>query len=204
MILARGPTYNLPFRRRREMKTDYEKRRALLASGLPRLVIRITGKHVVAQLTEATPQGDRVLASANSAELTGNYGWKGGSRDLPAAYLTGLLAGIRASSRTVKEAIIDVGLRRVTKGSRVFSALKGAVDSGLKIPHDEQVLPDQARVRGEHIASYAKELSSLPEQYKRRFSRYLAAGLKPESLPEHFDEVKGRMLESHKKEAQPP
>ena len=200
--MAKGPTYNLPFRRRRENRTDYERRRTLLTAGTPRLVVRITGKHTIAQLVEAKPSGDCVLASANSAELTGSFGWKGGSRDLPAAYLTGLLAGTRASSRTIKEAIIDIGLRRVTKGSRIFSALKGAVDSGLKIPHSEEVLPNPARIRGEHIADYAKALSSDPEQYKRQFSRYLAAGLKPEDLPEHFEQVKKKMLGSVKKEAQ--
>jgi large subunit ribosomal protein L18 len=202
MNMARGPTYSLPFRRRREQKTDYESRRTLLVSGIPRLVIRITGKHTIAQLTESTPLGDKVLAHANSGELTSKYGWKGGSRDLPAAYLTGLLAGMRASSNSVNEAIVDAGLRRVTKGSRVFSALKGAADSGLKIPYREDILPDQRRVRGEHIANYAKALSSDPEQYKRRFSRYLASGLKPEDLPEHFEQVKKQMMESQRKEAQ--
>ena len=197
--MARGPTYSLPFRRRREQKTDYERRRTLLASGVPRLVIRITGKHTIAQLIESTALGDKVLAHANSGELTSKYGWKGGSRGLPASYLTGLLAGMRASTNSVNEAIVDAGLRRVTKGSRVFSTLKGAADSGLKIPHSEDILPDKARVRGEHIASYAKALSSDPEQYKRQFSRYLASGLKPEDLPEHFEQVKKQMMESQRK-----
>jgi len=203
MNLARGPTYNLPFRRRRERKTNYAKRRALLASDIPRLVVRITGKHTIVQVTESTPQGDRVLTSANSAELVSEYGWKGGSKDLPASYLTGLLAGIKASSNMIKEAILDVGLRRITKGSRVFSTLKGAVDSGLKIPHDQEILPDPSRIRGEHIANYAKELSSNPDMYKKRFSKYLAAGLKPEDLPDHFEQVKKKMLESVIKEVQP-
>lgn len=196
--MAKGPTYNLAFRRRRERKTNYTKRRALLLSGIPRLVIRITGKHAITQITESTPTGDRILASANSAELTSDYGWKGGSKDLPAAYLTGLLAGTRANSKTIKEATVDIGLRRVTKGSRLFSALKGAVDSGLQIPHQKEILPDEARIRGEHIASYAKELSSNPDRYKRRFSRYLASGLKPESLPDHFEQVKKNVLGSAK------
>jgi large subunit ribosomal protein L18 len=198
MSLAKGPTYNLAFRRRRERKTNYSKRRSLLLSGIPRLVIRITGKHAVTQITESTPAGDRVLASANSAELASSYGWKGGSKDLPAAYLTGLLAGVRASSKTVKKAAIDIGLRRVTKGSRIFSALKGVVDSGVEIPHQKEILPEEARVRGEHIASFAKELSSNPDRYKRQFSKYLAAGLKPEDLPDHFEQVKKNVLESAK------
>ncbi|MEM2941957.1 MAG: 50S ribosomal protein L18 [Candidatus Bathyarchaeia archaeon] len=193
--MAKGPTYNLPMRRRRENRTDYQARRRLLASGKPRLVIRMTGSHAITQLVKAEPSGDRVLASANSAELRG-FGWKAGLKDLPAAYLTGLLAGMRAAARKVEEAILDIGTRRVTRGSRIFSALKGAVDSGLKIPHSEDILPDPARVRGEHIAEYAKKLSADPELYKRRFSRYLAAGLKPEDLPEHFEQVKKGLLQA--------
>jgi large subunit ribosomal protein L18 len=86
--LAKGPRYNLPMRRRRENRTDYQARRRLLASGKPRLVIRMTGKYAITQLIKAEPSGDRVLASANSAELR-RFGWKAGSKDLPAAYWQG-------------------------------------------------------------------------------------------------------------------
>ncbi|MEM3047639.1 MAG: 50S ribosomal protein L18 [Candidatus Bathyarchaeia archaeon] len=198
--MAHGPKYNLPFRRRREGKTDYRLRRALLTSNLPRLVIRVTGKHSIAQIVEATPKGDVTLASATSMELAKKYGWKGGCGNLPAAYLTGLLAGLRAGLKNIKEAVADIGLRRVTKGSRVFTVLKGALDSGLDIPHGENILPEEVRIKGEHVASYAAETSSNPEEYKRRYSRYLKAGLKPEDLPQHFEEVKTRILESYRKE----
>ena len=136
--MAKGPTYNLPFRRRREGNTNYTKRKALLKSGIPRLIIRITGKHTIAQLTESTPTGDRVITSANSKELKNKYGWKGGSNNIPASYLTGLLAGKRANSKRMNKAIADIGLRRITKGSRIFCTLKGAIDSGLDIPHKEE------------------------------------------------------------------
>ncbi|RLI36413.1 50S ribosomal protein L18, partial [Candidatus Bathyarchaeota archaeon] len=33
--MARGPRYNVPYRRRREGKTDYRRRYKLLLSGLP-------------------------------------------------------------------------------------------------------------------------------------------------------------------------
>ncbi|MBS7626902.1 50S ribosomal protein L18, partial [Candidatus Bathyarchaeota archaeon] len=74
------------------------------------------------------------------------------------------------------------------------------LDSGLHISHGENILPEEARIRGEHVAAYAAETSSNPEEYKRRYSRYLKAGLKPEDLPEHFEEVKARILESYSKE----
>ncbi|WP_455369252.1 50S ribosomal protein L18 [[Eubacterium] cellulosolvens] len=198
--MAKGPTYNLPFRRRREGNTNYTQRKALLASGIPRLIIRITGKHTIAQLTESTPTGDRVVTSANSKELTNKFGWKGGSNNIPASYLTGLLAGKRANSKKMKKAIVDIGLRRISKGSRIFCTLKGAIDSGLDVPHNVEILPEEGRIKGEHIAEYAKQLSSKPDQYKTRFSQYLNKGLKPEDLPEHFEQIKNKILETSKEE----
>jgi large subunit ribosomal protein L18 len=193
--VAKGPTYNLPFRRRREGNTNYTKRKALLISGIPRLIIRVTGKHIIAQLTESTPTGDRVVTSANSKELTNKFGWKGGSNNIPASYLTGLLAGRRANSKKMKKAIVDIGLRRISKGSRIFCTLKGAIDSGLDVPHKEEILPEEGRIKGEHIAEYAKQLSSNPDQYKAKFSQYLKKGLKPEDLSKHFEQVKNQILE---------
>lgn len=196
--MVKGPRYNLPFRRRREGKTDYRKRRALILSGLPRLVVRPTNEHVVVQVVEAKPEGDRVLASASTIELKNKYGWKGGCGNVPAAYLAGLLAGFKALKNNVKRAILDIGLRRATKGAKVFAAMKGAVDAGLEVPHDSAVLPDPSRIRGEHIAAYAESLSSDQGAYKRQFSKYLEGGLNPEDLPSHFDQVKGRLIAEFK------
>ena len=193
--MTKGPTYNLPFRRRREGKTNYTQRKALLTSGIPRLIIRVTGGHTIAQLTESAPTGDRVITSANSKELIKKFGWKGGSNNIPASYLTGLLAGKRANSKKMKKAIADIGLRRISKGSRIFCTLKGVIDSGLDIPHNKEILPEESRIKGEHIAEYAKQLSSNPDQYKTRFSQYLSKGLKPEELPEHFEKVKNQILQ---------
>ena len=82
-------------KRRREQKTDYKKRLALLKSGVPRLVIRKSLENMRVQIVSFNPSGDKTVASAFSAEL-GEFGWKGGNGNLPAAYLTGLLAGLRA------------------------------------------------------------------------------------------------------------
>jgi large subunit ribosomal protein L18 len=193
--LARSSTYNIPYRRKREGRTDYKKRKALILSGLPRLVIRGTNKHLIAQIVEARASGDHVIASANSIELRRKLGWRGGCGNVPAAYLTGLLIGRRAKQKGVEKAVLDIGLRRASVGSRVFAALKGSVDAGLNIPHEESVFPDESRIRGDHIADYAKKLTSTPELYDRYFSQYLARELKPEELPQHFDEVKQRLLQ---------
>jgi large subunit ribosomal protein L18 len=128
--MAQGPTFRVKFRRRREGKTNYYRRRRLLLSRLPRLVVRKTNTNTIVQLVNASVVGDTTVASAISTEL-GNHGWKAGTGNIPAAYLTGFLAGLRAKSRGVKEAILDVGLNPPVKGSRVYAALKGAIEVQL-------------------------------------------------------------------------
>ncbi|MBS7645230.1 MAG: 50S ribosomal protein L18 [Candidatus Bathyarchaeia archaeon] len=193
--MAKGSRYNLPYRRRREGKTDYRRRMRLILSGKPRFVVRASNKYVIVQVVEARIEGDRVLASAHSKELTSKYGWRGGCGNTPAAYLTGLLAGSRALKSGVSEAILDIGVRRATRGAKVFAALKGGLDAGLEIPHSDEVIPSLERIRGEHVAGYAKLLSETPELYEERFSQYLRNGLKPEDLPSHFEEVKSKIME---------
>jgi len=202
-LTAKGPKYSVPFRRRREGKTDYRARRALILSKVPRIVARGSLKHMTVQVVNAKVEGDEVLASAHSKELVRDYGWKGACGNVPAAYLTGLLCGLKALQKGIKKAILDIGLRTPVKGSRVFAVLKGALDAGLEVPHSEEILPDDSRIRGEHIANYAKMLASEnPEEYNRRFSEYLAKKLKPEKLPEHFAKVKEKILAAFKKKAE--
>ena len=152
--MAQGPTYRVKFRRRREGKTNYYRRRRLLQSRTPRLVVRKTNTATIVQIINASVIGDSTVASAISTELT-NHGWVAGTGNIPSAYLTGLLAGLRAKNRGVKNAILDVGLNPPVKGSRVYAALKGAVDAGLEVPFNPEVIPDESRITGEHIiASY--------------------------------------------------
>jgi len=33
----------------------------------------------------------------------------------------------------------------------VYAALKGMADAGLEVPHDEDILPSDERINGEHI-----------------------------------------------------
>ena len=199
--MAKGPRYRVPFRRRREGKTDYYLRRKLVISGLPRLVTRKTLKHMIAQIVIAQPDGDKTLAYAHSKELVQKYGWLGGTGNTPAAYLTGLLIGYKALKSNIEKAILDIGLHRPTKGNRVFAALKGAVDAGLEVPHKEEILPDESRIRGEHIAKYAELLEkNNPDRYQKQFSQYFKRGLDPKKLPEHFEEVKNKIISEFKEE----
>jgi len=197
--LARGAHYRVAFRRRREGATDYAARRKMVASNLPRFVVRDSLKNTCIQLIKATAKGDQTLVSANSKELRDEYGWKAPRGNLPAAYLTGLLAGHRALAKGYKQAILDIGLQDTTVGAKVFAALKGATDAGLEIPNTGDILPSEARIRGEHVATYAEEAGKTnPEAYKRVFSGYLAAGLRPEELPKHFDQTKKTIEDAFK------
>jgi large subunit ribosomal protein L18 len=195
--MARGSTYRVPLRRRREGKTDYQARKALVLSGKPRLVPRSTIKNVAVQIIIAKPHGDEVLAAAHSRELK-KYGWKAPTGNVPAAYLTGLLCGLEAKAKGVTEAILDIGLVAPTRGSKVFAVLGGVLDAGFDVPHEEAKIV-QERSEGKHIAEYGKSVIADPEFYSAKFSEYLEQKLAPEKLPEHFAKVKADIIESFKK-----
>lgn len=167
MSMARGPRYNVPFRRRREGKTDFRKRLRYLKAGMPRLVVRRTLTKTIVQVAEYRPEGDRILAQATSPELA-KMGWSASVSSVPAAYLTGLLAAKRATAAGVEEAVLDGGIGKPSMGGKVFSALQGAVDGGLYIPHGDNVLPSEERIRGEHLS---------------------------EEVPKMFDNVKDKIME---------
>ena len=94
---AQGPHYRVGFRRRREGRTDYRLRARILRGGKPRAVVRKTLNQVIVQIVEMDPAGDRILATATSRELV-KQGWAAGTGNVPAAYLTGFLAGRRAAA----------------------------------------------------------------------------------------------------------
>jgi large subunit ribosomal protein L18 len=158
--MATGPRYFVPFRRRREGKTDYYQRTRLVVADVPRMVVRKTNRHIIIQLVTAEMEGDKTLVAANSAELE-KYGYTGSTSNTPAAYLTGMLFAAKAKKAQYDRAILDIGLNRATPGARVFAALKGAVEAGLEIPHGEEILPSDDRVKGAHIAAYNKEAGDI-------------------------------------------
>src|SRR5207302_10646567 len=106
--MADGPRYSVPFRRRREGRTDYKLRRALVRSGKPRAVVRVTNKYVYVQITDAELRGDVVRAAASSKELA-KMGWNGARGNIPSAYLTWALAARRALAKRIKEAMRVIG-----------------------------------------------------------------------------------------------
>lgn len=166
--------YQVKYRRRREGKTDYYARKRLVVQdrnkyNTPkyRLVVRFTNRDVICQIAYARIDGDVIMCSAYSHELT-KYGVKVGLTNYAAAYCTGLLLARRLLKKLNLDSIysgcedvtgeqyqvesmdgqpgafrcyLDVGLARTTTGARIFGAMKGAVDGGLDIPHGTKRFP---------------------------------------------------------------
>jgi large subunit ribosomal protein L18 len=149
--MKQGPRYYIKQRRRREGITDYRKRLRLLKSRKTRIVVRNSINHIRVQFIEYDETGDKILASAISSELINNYNWKFSTSTIPAAYLTGLLAGKRAIKKGINEGILDIGRRTPVTGSKIFSVLKGVLDSGVDCPHNADKLPDENRITGNHL-----------------------------------------------------
>lgn len=185
-----------------------------------RLIVRFTNKDVICQVAYSKIVGDIVLSAAYSHELP-KYGIKTGLTNYSAAYATGLLLARRLLSKYPKlnqlypgntenvgeqylveeaedgpkpfYALLDVGLRRTSTGSKVFAALKGACDGGLEVPHSEsrfvgfdpeskELNSDVLRkyIFGGHVADYMTLLKeNEPEKYKKQFSQYISAGVAP-------------------------
>ncbi|MDJ0272951.1 MAG: 50S ribosomal protein L18 [Candidatus Caldarchaeum sp.] len=148
-------------RRRRQGYTDYRKRLKLVKSGLHRLVIRRGSRRIVVQIVKSRAGGDETLVTVGS-EVLRKFGWKASLKSVPAAYLTGLLAGKKALEKGVEKTIVDIGVYRSVKGSRLYAVVKGALDAGLEIPVSEEVLPSDERIHGKHISDYVAMIADNP------------------------------------------
>ncbi|KAI8812860.1 hypothetical protein BJ742DRAFT_792018 [Cladochytrium replicatum] len=196
-----------------------------------RFVVRITNKDVICQFVYAKISGDVVLSAAYAHELP-RYGIELGLTNWAAAYATGLLAARRVLQKLKLDekytgnenidgtfyqvealdgdddprpfkAFLDVGLRRTTTGSRVFAALKGAVDGGVLIPHSESRFPGydaggkaldaevlRKYIFGGHVAEYMEYLQEEdPESYRRQFARFIEQEIGPDDLEDLYSEA---------------
>jgi large subunit ribosomal protein L18 len=172
--MARGPRYRVAKRRRYEGKTNYHRRLKLLKSRKVRVVIRASNSHIIVQFVESKKGGDKILVSAFSKELLKKYEYSANTGNIPASYLTGYLAGLRAKKNKIQETILDLGI--FYHRNRILAAFKGIIDAGIKVPHKEDFFPEnlEDRIKGTHIENYAKTLKqSEPEKYDQIFSGYL-------------------------------
>jgi large subunit ribosomal protein L18 len=151
--MAEDSNTKVPHRRRREQKTDYQQRRKLLQSGKARAVVRTSNKNTTTHLAHFKREGDENTAQTVSKELK-DYGWEHATGNLPAAYLTGFLTGIKADE---DEAILDLGIKEKKNGGRIFAAVQGMNDAGLDVPVGDEAVPEEGRLRGEHIQEMTGE-----------------------------------------------
>ncbi len=140
--------YSKILRRLREKKTNYKKRGTMLMGKRDFITVNITNENTQVQILTPGMIGDKVVASAHSRYLL-KKGWKGSRKSVPAAYLTGYLAGKKAIGKGAKGAIMYTGTRKFTQ--RMAAALKGIIDAGLEVPADPETFPDDERINGEHL-----------------------------------------------------
>ena len=189
---ATGPTYNVPYRRRRENRTNYQKRLAMIKPDSNRLVVRQSNKAVLVQLVSFDPAGDKTLISASSRELE-QKGWLS-QANTPTSYLTGILAAKKAIAKGIKKAHLDIGMATASKGRILFAAAMGAKAAGLDINIDENLV-EKERINGSHISEYAKKLESEDKaKYEKLFSRYAKKKVDVKNLAAVFEKTRDALM----------
>merc|ERR1712020_191087 len=194
-----------------------------------RMIVRYTNKDVVCQIAYSRMQGDIIVAAAYSHELP-RYGLSVGLKNYAAHYCTGLLLARRVLQKFKMDELykgqeevdgeeynvepnddgprpfrcfLDFGLTRTTTGNKVFGALKGALDGGLDIPHNNKRFPGydaEAKefdaethcgyIFGSNIKEYMESLKEEDDEtYAKEFSRCIKAGIDPENLEDLYAKV---------------
>tara|TARA_B100001971_G_C18224590_1_gene559477 strand:+ start:1163 stop:1771 length:609 start_codon:yes stop_codon:yes gene_type:complete len=186
-------TYIPIFRRRRERKTSYDKRKIVLQSKLPFLSIYISNKNILLQILQPKLKGDLTIYSVHSNELK-KFGWKGANKNISAAYLLGLLSGYNLIKLKVNKLIFYSNVNGFMMQTRSAAVLKGVKDSGMNILTGDILLSDD-RINAQHISSYATYLLEKDKSlYTKQFSNVTKNGLKPEQYHEHFVKVKDNII----------
>ena len=140
--------YSKILRRLREEKTNYKKRGTMLMGKRDFITVNITNENTQVQILKPGMAGDKVIASAHSRYLL-EKGWRGSRKSVPAAYLTGYLAGKKALGQGAKDAILYTGTKRYTQ--RMAAALKGVIDAGVVVPANKETFPPEDRINGKHL-----------------------------------------------------
>ncbi len=161
----------MKFRRRREGKTNYLKRRDMLKSDSPRIVFRRTNRYIIAQYVTSHEAKDKIEIGVTSKNLM-KYGWpkeSGNLKSITASYLTGMLIGKKIQKEKKKMPILDLGIISPVHKTRAYAFLKGLIDSGLemKIKKDE-AFPEEDRISGKHMK---KDFSKTFEEIKSKIEK---------------------------------
>ena len=176
------------YRRKQSGKTDYRTRLNLLSGHKQRIVVRKSLKFITIQIVEYSPTGDTTLVFASSKELV-KLGWKFGTKNTAASYLCGLLLGKKAVKAKITHGVVDLGRYTTNKGNKLFAAVKGLIDAGMKISINKDVLPSDERISGAHIAAGAKSVKS-PHQ----FANLKKQNINVADIQKNFTQVKESIL----------
>ncbi len=148
--MAINKVYVTKYKRRKQNVTDYGKRLKMLKSRKSRLVIRKSLTKIRLQIVNYEKEGDKTVFGMDSSALK-KLGWKHSLKNVPAAYLAGLLFGKKMIEKKLDNTILDMGLQSKTKGSKIFAALKGVIDAGINVPAKEKLFPSEDRASGKHL-----------------------------------------------------
>ncbi|MGM5482894.1 MAG: 50S ribosomal protein L18 [Nanobdellota archaeon] len=192
--MARKSIKAVEFRRKREGKTDYKQRLTYLKSQKQRLVIRLASNHIICQIVEFHPDGDLTKVFFNSKKLK-DYGWNYSAKNIPAAYLTGLVVGKLAETKKITDVIADLGMQEKIHGCKLYAVIKGAAEAGLQVAHSEDCFPSENRLKGQHIQNHA---NTLGDDKEKQFSGYLKNKQNPDIMPEELEKTKQKILNPEK------
>jgi len=208
-----------------------------------RMIVRFTNKDITCQIAYAKIEGDAIMAAAYAHELP-RYGVKVGLTNYAAAYCTGLLLARRLLKKLKLDSIypgneepdgdeyfvedvdgepgafrcyLDIGLARTTTGARIFGCMKGAVDGGLDMPHNNKRFPGydnesndfsaevhRDHIFGKHVADYMRLLQDDDEDaFKRQFSKYIKLGITADGMEEMYKKAHAAIRENPEHEAKP-
>jgi len=180
------------FSRKRKNLTNYRKRLNILSSKKPRLVIRKSLKNIQASIVEYKKEGDVIKVSSHSSNLK-KFGWNYNTGNLPAAYLVGFLIGKKAKKNKLSDVVLDLGLQKSVKGSKIYALLMGVLDAGLNVPHNKDILPSKDRIIGKHISNYKTAIKNDEATLKKQFGICMKNGADPENISKKFEEVKNNI-----------
>lgn len=189
--MKKSNIYTVQFRRKREGLTNYRKRLKLLVSNKPRLVVRKSLKNIQAAIVEYNKKGDVTRVAAHSSNLK-KWGWVYNTGNLPAAYLVGFLLG-KLTGKKSDAVVLDIGLNKSVRGSRIYAVLAGALDAGLKVLCSKDILPSKERIMGKHLISYTESLKKDEAAFKKQFSAYIKNNNDPSNIAAKFEEVKNNI-----------
>ncbi|HLD11079.1 MAG TPA: 50S ribosomal protein L18 [Candidatus Nanoarchaeia archaeon] len=157
--------YTVKYRRKRAAITDYKKRLRLLACDKDRLVIRRSNNNFVVQVVRYEAAGDKVIAMANAQDLI-KLDYKGHKGNRCAAYLIGLICGKKAKEKGIRGCVLDMGIHRSIAKNSIYAALKGFLESGIEVPHKENMLPTEDMIMGRYING--RDYPSIINEIKKK------------------------------------